>query len=90
MFREYPTTARSIWARPHTAALVFTGEITMKPLLKVAIGIAIAGAVGCPINALVTDKGIRLPCSDQTNKETVRLPGTLGSPAASAAAAVVT
>jgi hypothetical protein len=61
----------------------------MNPILLIAVVIAIVGAIGGLINALVTDKGIRLPRSERTDKGTVWLPGTLGSLVVSAGAAVV-
>ncbi|MHC4934342.1 MAG: hypothetical protein ACYTGV_19390 [Planctomycetota bacterium] len=61
----------------------------MNPILQIAIIIAVVGALGGLINALVTDKGIRLPRSERTDAGTVWLPGTLGSLVVSAGAAVV-
>lgn len=61
----------------------------MNPILQIAIIIAVVGAIGGLINALVTDKGIRLPRSERTDSGTVLLPGTLGSLVVSAGAAVV-
>jgi hypothetical protein len=61
----------------------------MSPILQTALAIAAAGAIGGLINALVTDKGIRLPRIEHTDKGTVWLPGTLGNLVVSAAAAVV-
>jgi hypothetical protein len=61
----------------------------MNPILQITMIIAVVGAIGGLINALVTDKGIRLPRSERTDAGTVWLPGTLGSLVVSAGAAVV-
>jgi hypothetical protein len=61
----------------------------MNPIVQIAIIVAVAGAIGGLINAIVTDRGIRLPRSERTDTGTVWLPGTLGNLVVSAGAAVV-